>query len=211
MRTAPTRRSTCSWCRCRSSSAARRTSSSGWFSVLFSENWTLVGRFRRLLAILLNGRDTLVQFSPPVPPARASSPKACRPNARCASSSRVLRTHFRRIRAAVIGPDLSTAACSSTSVLRRAVGEGRHHRPGAPRQQQAAPEAWKKAHALRLGDRRRLFAPGGAFAVVPADAGLEPHLPRRAGAPPRHSSSRSRPGMKSSTCPATAATWITCC
>src|SRR5665213_631273 len=27
---------------------------SGWFSVLFSENWVVVGRFRRLLAILLN-------------------------------------------------------------------------------------------------------------------------------------------------------------
>ncbi|HTM18977.1 MAG TPA: hypothetical protein VL172_00660, partial [Kofleriaceae bacterium] len=39
---------------------------SGWFSVLFSENWALVGRFRRMLAILLNGRDTLVQFSPGV-------------------------------------------------------------------------------------------------------------------------------------------------
>jgi glycerol-3-phosphate O-acyltransferase len=39
---------------------------SGWFSVLFSENWALVGRFRRLLAILLNGRGTVVQFSPSV-------------------------------------------------------------------------------------------------------------------------------------------------
>ena len=37
--------------------------SSGWFSVLFSENWTLVGRFRRILALLLNGRDTLVPVS----------------------------------------------------------------------------------------------------------------------------------------------------
>ena len=39
---------------------------SGWFSVLFSENWALVGRFRRLLAILLNGRNTVVRFAPPV-------------------------------------------------------------------------------------------------------------------------------------------------
>jgi glycerol-3-phosphate O-acyltransferase len=38
----------------------------GWFKVLFSENWVVVGRFRRLLAILFNGRNTLVQFSPPV-------------------------------------------------------------------------------------------------------------------------------------------------
>src|SRR5690606_26015161 len=39
---------------------------SGWFSVLFSENWALVGRFRRLLAIALNGRDTTVRFAQPI-------------------------------------------------------------------------------------------------------------------------------------------------
>ncbi|HEY9110645.1 MAG TPA: glycerol-3-phosphate 1-O-acyltransferase, partial [Rhodanobacteraceae bacterium] len=39
---------------------------SGWFSVLFSENWAVVGHFRRLLAMLLNGRDTIVRFSPPI-------------------------------------------------------------------------------------------------------------------------------------------------
>src|SRR5579883_846898 len=39
---------------------------SGWFRVLFAENWGVVGRFRRLLALLLNGRDTIVQFSTPV-------------------------------------------------------------------------------------------------------------------------------------------------
>jgi glycerol-3-phosphate O-acyltransferase len=39
---------------------------SGWFSVLFSENWVVVGRFRRLIALALNGRDTHVQFAAPV-------------------------------------------------------------------------------------------------------------------------------------------------
>ena len=39
---------------------------SGWFRVLFSENWVMVGRFRRMLALLLNGRDTVVHFSAPV-------------------------------------------------------------------------------------------------------------------------------------------------
>lgn len=39
---------------------------SGWFSVLFSENWVVVGRFRRLLALLLNGRDTVVHFAQPI-------------------------------------------------------------------------------------------------------------------------------------------------
>ena len=42
------------------------TRESGWFSVLFSENWVVVGRFRRMLALLLNGRDTVVHFSTPV-------------------------------------------------------------------------------------------------------------------------------------------------
>lgn len=36
---------------------------SGWFAVLFSENWALVGRFRRLLGLLLNGRNTIVRFA----------------------------------------------------------------------------------------------------------------------------------------------------
>ena len=42
------------------------TRESGWFRVLFSENWVMVGRFRRLMALLLNGRDTVVHFSAPV-------------------------------------------------------------------------------------------------------------------------------------------------
>ncbi|MHC1480998.1 glycerol-3-phosphate 1-O-acyltransferase PlsB [Frateuria aurantia] len=82
--------------------------SSGWFRVLFSENWVMVGRTRRLLAVLLNGRDTVVHFSAPVS-LRAVLSEADRLDANRFSRkmARVLRTHFRRIRAAVIGPDLS--------------------------------------------------------------------------------------------------------
>ena len=83
------------------------TKQSGWFSVLFSENWALVGRFRRLLAILLNGRDTLVQFSPGVRVWEILGEEL--PHERQVRKvSRVLRAHFRRIKSAVIGPDLST-------------------------------------------------------------------------------------------------------
>ncbi len=79
---------------------------SGWFSVLFSENWVVVGRFRRLLALALNGRDTRVQFSAPVSLREviADQPEAERGVRKL---QRILRAHFRRIRAAVIGPDLS--------------------------------------------------------------------------------------------------------
>ena len=80
---------------------------SGWFSVLFSENWALVGRFRRLLSILLNGRDTLVQFAAPVS-IRDLLAEDLPPERAVRKLSRVLRTHFRRLREVVIGPDLST-------------------------------------------------------------------------------------------------------
>ena len=79
---------------------------SGWFSVLFSENWVVVGRFRRLLALLLNGRDTLVQFAPPVSMREAISDQA-EPERGVRKLQRLLRVHFHRIRAVVIGPDLS--------------------------------------------------------------------------------------------------------
>ncbi|MEP6938770.1 MAG: glycerol-3-phosphate 1-O-acyltransferase PlsB [Rudaea sp.] len=79
---------------------------SGWFRVLFAENWGVVGRFRRLLALLLNGRGTIVHFATPV------SLRGVLANERDAANtlrkvSRVLRAHFRRQRAVVIGPDLS--------------------------------------------------------------------------------------------------------
>jgi len=79
---------------------------SGWFSVLFSENWVVVGRFRRVLALALNGRDTHVQFAAPVSLREviADQPEAERGVRKL---QRILRAHFRRIRAAVIGPDLS--------------------------------------------------------------------------------------------------------
>jgi glycerol-3-phosphate O-acyltransferase len=81
---------------------------SGWFRVLFSENWVMVGHFRRLLALLLNGRDTVVHFSAPVSLRQVLDEAGDIHSERFARKiARVLRTHFRRIRAAVIGPDLS--------------------------------------------------------------------------------------------------------
>ncbi|MEX1828040.1 glycerol-3-phosphate 1-O-acyltransferase PlsB [Luteibacter sp. CQ10] len=80
----------------------------GWFSVLFAENWLVVGRFRRLLALLLNGRDTVVHFSAPVSLRNVLTESQGLTAERLTRKiARVLRTHFRRIRAAVIGPDLS--------------------------------------------------------------------------------------------------------
>ena len=117
---------------------------SGWFSVLFSEHWALVGRFRRLLAILLNGRDTVVQFSPSVRVRDILAEQL--PHERTVrKTSRVLRAHFHKIRAAVIGPDLSTRRLLVDRVLdaepvRKAITDQ------ARRDGSEYLEAWKKAH-----------------------------------------------------------------
>lgn len=78
----------------------------GWFRVLFSENWTLVGRFRRFMAVILNGRNTIVRFSDAVS-LRQVVAEGLPQERTVRKVSRVLRAHFRRIRTAVIGPDLS--------------------------------------------------------------------------------------------------------
>ncbi|RZA37223.1 MAG: glycerol-3-phosphate 1-O-acyltransferase PlsB [Lysobacteraceae bacterium] len=118
---------------------------SGWFSVLFSENWAIVGRFRRLLAILLNGRDTIVRFAAPVS-IRDSIAEDLPPERTVRKLSRVLRTHFHRIREAVIGPDLSTRRLLVDQVL--AADPVREAIATQARRDNIKPEdAWKKAHA----------------------------------------------------------------
>ncbi|QDA57434.1 glycerol-3-phosphate 1-O-acyltransferase PlsB [Thermomonas aquatica] len=120
--------------------------SSGWFSVLFSENWTLVGRFRRLLALLLNGRDTLVQFAPPVA-LRGIVGEDLPPERTVRKLSRVLRTHFRRVREVVVGPDLSTRRMLVDKVL--AADSVREAIADQARRDKSKPEAaWQKAHAM---------------------------------------------------------------
>ncbi len=78
----------------------------GWFRVLFAENWGVVGRFRRLLALLLNGRNTIAHFAAPVSLRQVLASERDAPNT-LRKVSRVLRVHFQRQRAVVIGPDLS--------------------------------------------------------------------------------------------------------
>jgi len=120
--------------------------SSGWFSVLFSENWTLVGRFRRLLALLLNGRDTLVQFAPPVA-LRGIVAEELPPERTVRKLSRVLRTHFRRVREVVVGPDLSTRRMLVDKVL--ASDSVREAIADQARRDKSKPDAaWQKAHAM---------------------------------------------------------------
>ena len=86
--------------------------------MLFSENWVVVGRFQRLLALLLNGRSTVVRYSKPVLLSQVIADSQGLDSERTVRKlSRVLRVHFRRIRTAVIGPDLSHRRTVADSIL----------------------------------------------------------------------------------------------
>ncbi|HEY8585618.1 MAG TPA: glycerol-3-phosphate 1-O-acyltransferase PlsB [Rhodanobacter sp.] len=123
---------------------------SGWFRVLFSENWVMVGRFGRMLALLLNGRDTVVHFSAPVSlRLMLDESGGITPERFARKVARVLRTHFHRIRAAVIGPDLSHRRTVVDAVLnaepvRAAIAAS------AAKDKTSYASAWRKAHKLVL-------------------------------------------------------------
>jgi glycerol-3-phosphate O-acyltransferase len=93
--------------------------------LLFTEDWALVGRFRKLLNVLFNGRNTLVYFGAPlrlrdVLGDGLSAPRSVR------RILRTLRTNLRAQRASTIGPDLShrrtlVAQILKTQLVRNAV------------------------------------------------------------------------------------------
>ncbi len=90
---------------------------SGFFGILFSENWTTAGRLRRMVSLLLHGRNTLVQFSKPISLRGAIDEGLERPRT-VRKISRLLRVHFRRVRGAAIGPDLSHRRTLVDDILR---------------------------------------------------------------------------------------------
>lgn len=75
--------------------------------LLLSDTWSVAGRLQKFLIIVLHGRNTYVQFNQPLSlqevmaEYRDDEAKANR------KLARLLRTHFRRVRQAVLGPDLS--------------------------------------------------------------------------------------------------------
>ncbi len=79
--------------------------SSPW-KLLFADSWAVTGRLRRLLSIMILGRKTRVQFSAPIHLRELiEHDKGHERTVRMAQ--RILRVHFRNLKAAVIGPDIS--------------------------------------------------------------------------------------------------------
>lgn len=79
---------------------------SGLTKALFSENWEVGGRTRRLFSTLFNGRKTFVQYSRPIS-LRELANEGLESAVALRKVSRILRVHFKRVRTAAIGPDLS--------------------------------------------------------------------------------------------------------
>jgi glycerol-3-phosphate O-acyltransferase len=93
--------------------------------LLFAEDWVLVGRFRKALNVLVNGRNTLVHFGEPVR-LRDALQDGMSEQRSVRWILRNLRTGLRAQRASTIGPDLShrrtlVAQCLRTADVRRVV------------------------------------------------------------------------------------------
>jgi glycerol-3-phosphate O-acyltransferase len=92
-----------------------------WFRLMFSEDWALVGKFRRCMSTLVNGRRALVRFGDPVALGEFLAPDG-EPARAARRAVRAMRSEFRGARAAVLGPDLSHQRTVIAEVLgKRAV------------------------------------------------------------------------------------------
>ncbi|MBA6111264.1 glycerol-3-phosphate 1-O-acyltransferase PlsB [Pseudomonas asiatica] len=121
--------------------------SSPW-KLLFADSWAVTGRLRRLLTVLILGRKTRVQFSAPIHLRElVQHNKGHERTVRMAQ--RLMRVHFRNLKTAVIGPDISH---------RRNLVKGLIHAPQVRQaivdeaQRENLPLAKAEAQALRYGN-----------------------------------------------------------
>jgi glycerol-3-phosphate O-acyltransferase len=84
----------------------RPSKDSGLTRIIFAENWEIGGRLRRLFSTLVNRRRTFVQFSRPIS-LQDMAAEGLDSSVALRKVSRILRVHFKRVRTAAIGPDLS--------------------------------------------------------------------------------------------------------
>jgi glycerol-3-phosphate O-acyltransferase len=87
-----------------------------WFRLLLSEDWALASNLRRMLSVIFNGRNTVVEFGAPVS-LRALMGESGAPNP-ARRVMRQLNALLAASRTAYIGPDLSHRRTLLTEVLR---------------------------------------------------------------------------------------------
>ena len=123
--------------------------------LFFSEDWVLVGRFKKLLNVLFNGRNTVVYFGEPMR-LRDALQNGLSARHSAGRTQRALRAALRAQRASTIGPDLShrrtlVAHILNTLAVRQAVREEMQERvrQGRPVKRRSALLLARK-HALEI-------------------------------------------------------------
>jgi glycerol-3-phosphate O-acyltransferase len=96
-----------------------------WWRLLFTDNWALVGRFRKLLTVAVNGRNTLIHFGEPLP-LRAALQAGWSESRNARRIMRIVRATLQAQRTSTIGPDLShrrtiVVQVLKTETVRRAI------------------------------------------------------------------------------------------
>ncbi|WP_111497500.1 MULTISPECIES: glycerol-3-phosphate 1-O-acyltransferase PlsB [Marinobacter] len=119
------------------------------FKLLLSDTWSVAGRLQKLLIILVHGRNTYVQFNRPISIQHVINEFRDNEERATRKLARILRTHFRRVRQAVLGPDLShrrtlVASLVRTPAVKEAIRE-------TARDKDLPPEK-VRAKALKYGD-----------------------------------------------------------
>ncbi len=74
--------------------------------IMLSDSWSVTGPLQKFFTILIHGRNLFVQFNRPLSLQEAITDARSESVAQ-RKLARILRVHFRRVRQAVIGPDLS--------------------------------------------------------------------------------------------------------
>jgi glycerol-3-phosphate O-acyltransferase len=120
--------------------------------LVFAEDWVLLGRFRKLLNVIFNGRSTVVYFGEPIALREALADLP--PQRGVRRAMRALRAGFRAQRASTIGPDLShrrtlVAHLMRTQAVRHAVRAEMSARLARARELRGRAQARERKRARR--------------------------------------------------------------
>ncbi len=118
--------------------------------IILTDSWSVAGRLQKFLTILIHGRNLFVQFSRPLSLRQVIQEADTEELAR-RKLARILRVHFRRVRQAAIGPDLSHRRTLVNSLVRshpvkEAIRETAKHEEIPP--EKARERALKYAHEI---------------------------------------------------------------
>ncbi|KFF48518.1 glycerol-3-phosphate acyltransferase [Gammaproteobacteria bacterium MFB021] len=113
----------------------------GFWKMLAADDWAWSGRLRRLLSLIVNGRHLEAHLGEPIRLRALLDDPQTRLTQR--TLARVLRVHFRRVRARVLGPDISHRRTLVRGVV------------GSPAVRQAIDEAASANRSNTLKERKR--------------------------------------------------------